>query len=222
MTETDFSIRTFRGGYDDNFTYLVSCMQTGTQFIIDAAIPLHKIKPYIHTKIHAVLITHTHGDHTSHLDEILNEFPDAKYIGYENLVNQNSKFEFSPVNDKDRILLGKLSIDVIYTPGHFPDSVCYLMENIIFTGDTLFVGRTGRTISAKSSTNDLYHSVYDKILSLPSNTLIYPGHDYGEKPNISLADNIKISPLLQAKSEKDFIDRMAYYEANRKQKKRRN
>ena len=109
-----------------------------------------------------------------------------------------------------------------YTPGHFPDSVCYLMENIIFTGDTLFVGRTGRTISAKSSTNDLYHSVYDKILSLPSNTLIYPGHDYGEKPNISLADNIKISPLLQAKSEKDFIDRMAYYEANRKQKKRRN
>ena len=84
MTETDFSIRTFRGGYDDNFTYLVSCMQTGTQFIIDAAIPLHKIKPYIHTKIHAVLITHTHGDHTAHLDEILNEFPDAKYIGYEN------------------------------------------------------------------------------------------------------------------------------------------
>ena len=81
MTETDFSIRTFRGGYDDNFTYLVSCMQTGTQFIIDAAIPLHKIKPYIHTKIHAVLITHTHGDHTAHLDEILNEFPDAKYIG---------------------------------------------------------------------------------------------------------------------------------------------
>jgi Zn-dependent hydrolases, including glyoxylases len=154
--------------------------------------------------------------------KFFNEFLDAKYIGYENLVNQNSKFEFSPVNDKDRILLGKLNIDVIYTPGHFPDSVCYLMENIIFTGDTLFVGRTGRTISAKSSTNDLYHSVYDKILSLPSNTLIYPGHDYGEKPNISLADNIKISPLLQAKSEKDFIDRMAYYEANRKQKKRRN
>ena len=100
--------------------------------------------------------------------------------------------------------------------------MCIRDRNIIFTGDTLFVGRTGRTISAKSSTNDLYHSVYDKILSLPSNTLIYPGHDYGEKPNISLADNIKISPLLQAKSEKDFIDRMAYYEANRKQKKRRN
>ena len=55
-----------------------------------------------------------------------------------------------------------------------------------------------------------------------SNTLIYPGHDYGEKPTISLEENIKISPLLQAKSEKDFIERMANYEANRKQNKRRN
>ena len=61
----------------------------------------------------------------------------------------------------------------------------------------------------------MYHSVYDKILSLHGNTLIYPGHDYGEKPTISIKENIKISPLLQAKSEKDFIERMAAYEANR-------
>ena len=96
------------------------------------------------------------------------------------------------------------------------------MGNIVFTGDTLFVGRTGRTISDNASTKELYYSIYDKILSLPSNTLIYPGHDYGEKPTISLEENIKISPLLQAKSEKDFIERMANYEANRKQNKRRN
>jgi len=89
------------------------------------------------------------------------------------------------------------------------------MENIIFTGDTLFVGRTGRTIGPNASAKDLYHSVYDKILSLHGNTLIYPGHDYGEKPTISIKENIKISPLLQAKSEKDFIERMAAYEANR-------
>ena len=106
-------------------------------------------------------------------------------------------------------------MDIMHTPGHFPDSICYKMENIIFTGDTLFVGRTGRTIGPNASTKDLYHSVYDKILSLHGNTLIYPGHDYGEKPTISIKENIKISPLLQAKSEKDFIERMAAYEANR-------
>ena len=59
-------------------------------------------------------------------------------------------------------------------------------------------------------------------MQVPRNSLIYPGHDYGEKPTISLDENIKISPLLQAKSEKDFIERMANYEANRKQNKRRN
>jgi len=215
MIETDFSIRTFRGGYDNNFSYLVSCMQTGIQFLIDAAISLDEIKPYINQHLDALLITHTHGDHIAYLDEILNEYPNAKYIGYKDLVHKSTKYEFSPVNDQDRILLGKINIDIIYTPGHFPDSLCYLMENIIFTGDTLFVGRTGRTISTNASTKDLYFSVYDKILSLPGNTLIYPGHDYGENPTISLKDNIKLSPLLQAKSEKDFIERMADYEANR-------
>ena len=215
MIETDFSIRTFRGGYDNNFSYLVSCMQTGIQFLIDAAISLDKIKPYINQPLSALLITHSHGDHIAHLNDILHEYPNAKFIGYKNLIHKSNKYEFSPVNDQDRILLGKINIKTIHTPGHFPDSLCYLMENIIFTGDTLFVGRTGRTISANASTKDLYYSIYDKILSLPGNTLIYPGHDYGEKPTISLKENIKISPLLQAKSEKDFIERMANYEANR-------
>ena len=215
MTETDFSIRTFRGGYDNNFSYLVSCMQSGIQFLIDASISLDEIKPYINQHLDALLITHTHGDHIAYLDEILNEYPNAKYIGYKNLIHKSNKYEFSPVNDQDRILLGKINIKIIHTPGHFPDSLCYVMENIIFTGDTLFVGRTVRTISTNASTKDLYFSVYDKILSLPGNTLIYPGHDYGEKPTISLKDNIKLSPLLQAKSEKDFIERMADYEAIR-------
>ena len=215
MIETDFSIRTFRGGYDNNFSYLISCMKTGIQFLIDAAISLDKIKPYINQPLSALLITHTHGDHIAHLNDILDEYPNAKYIGYKNLIHKSNKYEFSPVNDQDRILLGKINIKIIYTPGHFPDSLCYVMENIIFTGDTLFVGRTGRTISTNASTKELYYSIYDKILSLPGNTLIYPGHDYGEKPTISLKENIKISPLLQAKSEKDFIERMANYEANR-------
>ena len=215
MIETDFSIRTFRGGYDNNFSYLISCMQTGMQFLVDAAISIEKIKPYINKQLGALLITHSHGDHTAYLDEILTEYPNAKYIGYKDLIHKNKKFKFYPVNDNDRIILGKINMDIMHTPGHFPDSICYKMENIIFTGDTLFVGRTGRTISPSANTKDLYYSVYDKILSLHGNTLIYPGHDYGEKPTISIKENIKISPLLQAKSEKDFIERMAAYEANR-------
>ena len=89
------------------------------------------------------------------------------------------------------------------------------MDDILFTGDTLFVGRTGRTISKGSDTRTLYRSVYDTIMELPDQTIIYPGHDYGKQPTISIDENVRISPLLQAKDEEDFITRMANYEANR-------
>ena len=103
-----------------------------------------------------------------------------------------------------------------YTPGHYPDSICYLLDDVLFTGDTLFVGRTGRTIDSKSDIKKLYQSVYNKILNLPSKTIIYPGHDYGPRASISLKENILISPLLQAEDEKDFIKKMKEYELKRK------
>ena len=86
---------------------------------------------------------------------------------------------------------------------------------MLFTGDTIFVGRTGRLISAKSDIEHLYHSVYQKILTMPKNTRIYPGHDYGDKGTITLEENVKISPLLQAKNFNDFKKRMEQYEKNR-------
>ena len=111
--------------------------------------------------------------------------------------------------------LGKLDIKTIHTPGHYFDSVCFLVENIIFTGDTLFIGRTGRTLSKGSNVSDLYKSVYKKLLKLPGNTIIYPGHNYGSKPTMSIKENIKISNLLQASGEEDFIARMENYEKTR-------
>jgi glyoxylase-like metal-dependent hydrolase (beta-lactamase superfamily II) len=70
MPETDYSVRTFKGGYDDNLTYLVTCMRTGNQFLVDAAVPLKQIDSYISKKgLIALFITHTHGDHTAYMDE---------------------------------------------------------------------------------------------------------------------------------------------------------
>jgi len=112
--------------------------------------------------------------------------------------------------------VGQLEFNALYTPGHYYDSICYQLDSALFTGDTLFVGRTGRVISAKSSIADLYDSVYNKLLTLRSLTRIYPGHDYGEKPTITLEENVKISPLLQAKNLEDFKCRMDDYENNRK------
>ena len=212
---TDFSIRTFKGGFDKNLSYVLTCMRNNHEIIIDPAIKPDIIIPFLKTSPVAILVTHTHMDHISFLDEYLSIYPKIKVVGHPKSKITSLKNNFIAARDDSIIKIGNLNIKIIHTPGHYFDSICYYLQNIIFTGDTLFVGRTGRTIDKKSDIEKLYNSVYNKILPLPSDTIIYPGHDYGEKKSISIEDNIQISKLLRAKNKKDFYDRMNDYEKNR-------
>lgn len=213
--ETDFSIRTFKGGYDNNLTYLVGCMRTGAQCIVDAAVPYKNLKIFIRGNPLAVFITHSHHDHSAYLNEYLRAHPDLMVILHPKAVQSVRGKFVQGINDNHTITVGRLNIDAIHTPGHNPDSVCYHTENVLFTGDTLFIGRTGRTVSAGADTREMYRSVYTKILSLPKDTVIYPGHDYGQVPTATLKENIRISPLLRARDEDDFVQRMEDFEASR-------
>ena len=216
MAETDFSIRSFKGGYDDNLTYLVSCMRTGNQFLVDASIQLNQIDSFINKRgLIALFITHTHGDHIAYLDEYLDAFPNLVVMVYKESEHKINCDYIKPVKQNDIVTVGQLTVEILYTPGHYNDSICYYLDGVLFTGDTLFVGRTGRTISKGSDIKKLYKSVYDTILDLPESTMIYPGHDYGPKMSITIKENISISPLLRAEDEEDFIKRMAQYEATR-------
>ena len=216
MAETDFSIRSFKGGYDDNLTYLASCMRTGNQFLVDASVPLAQIDGFINKRgLIALFITHTHSDHIAFLEEYLEAFPNLVVMIYKESESKIKCDYIKPVKEGDIVTVGQLSVEVYYTPGHYNDSVCYYLDGVLFTGDTLFIGRTGRTISEGSDIKKLYKSVYNTILELPHTTIIYPGHDYGPKMSMTIKENISISPLLQAVDEDEFIERMAEYEANR-------
>ena len=215
IPSTNFSINSFCGGYDNNFTYLVTCNHTGMQVLIDASCELKKIVPYIRSHVSAVLITHSHSDHIQYLDQYIKAYPNMVVFGHENSQSFSPK-KIKPLKNNLKLKIGALVFKSIYTPGHYYDSICYQLNPILFTGDTMFVGRTGRVISNKSNIKDLYNSIYDKILKMPLNTRIFPGHNYGKHSTITLKDNIRISPLLQATSLTDFEKKMEDFEFSRK------
>ena len=173
---TDYSIRSFIGGYDNNLTYLINCSRTGAQVLIDAAVELSQLSPYINHEPLAVMITHGHQDHIAFLDQYISHYPNMVIIGHsESSINHYQRYK--NIRDGEVIKVGELTFLVIYTPGHYYDSICYMIDPVLFTGDTMFVGRTGRVKSDKSDIKDLYDSIYNKILTLPHNIRIYPGHD---------------------------------------------
>jgi len=212
-------IKTFQGGFDKNLSYLIWCESNLTAAIIDASVNISEIIENIEInglRLEKILITHTHADHIQFLSDILFQFPQAQPCGYE-----YPEFDFGDDYRKLRhheiITIGSEMLTVIHTPGHYPDSLCYWnkSQNYLFTGDTMFVGRTGRTISDKSNISHLHESIYNEILTLPKQTIIYPGHNYGYTPNITLNENIALSPFFQCSNKEEFIKVMKEFEDGR-------
>ena len=212
---TDFTIRSFIGGYDKNFTYIITFSRLRSQVIVDASIKWEIIKPFIIGESTTLIITHSHNDHIAYLNDYIDGIPNLTIIGHPSSLEYFSDYNFKILEHKQNLKIGDATIKAIHSPGHYFDSICYQLDNVLFTGDTLFVGRTGRVKSSKSNISDLYRSIYNEILTLPHNTRIYPGHNYGHKKSITISENIKLSPLLQAKDLKDFKNRMDDYEKNR-------
>tara|TARA_Y100001960_G_scaffold99497_1_gene106921 strand:- start:154 stop:810 length:657 start_codon:yes stop_codon:yes gene_type:complete len=212
-------IKSFQGGYDKNLSYLVWCNNTKISAIIDPAVNPTNIIETIEAydlKLQKIFITHTHYDHYKYLNDYLFYFPNIEICCHQDSVDLFKNHNIRKLVNNEVISLGEILLISIYTPGHYYDSICYWDKKAktLFTGDTMFVGRTGRTISKKSNINDLYYSIYSIILKLPHDTLIYPGHNYGYKKIISLKKNILMSKFFQCKSINDFKKVMQNFESN--------
>ena len=105
----------------------------------------------------------------------------------------------------DVIKIGEMNLKVLHTPGHIFDSICVFVENKLFTSDTLFVGCIGRSDLDGANVDDYYDSLYNKILKLPEDTEIFPGHDYGVKNNSTLAWEKKHNSALMCKNKEEFV-----------------
>ena len=212
-------IKTFLGGYDKNLSYLVWCETTGLAGIVDAAVDITEILEFINSKnliLEKLFITHSHFDHIRYLEDLTHQFPQLQLCGY-NFPEEEFGDYFRGLTHHEIIPLGTEMLTILHTPGHYPDSICFWnkKDNCVFTGDTMFVGRTGRTIGAKSNISHLYTSIYDELLILPPQTIIYSGHHYGFKKIITLKENVRLSSFFQCNSESEFIQVMKQYEKNR-------
>ena len=203
------------------FCYVVACEDTREAAAIDPAGGKDDIEAIIalleEKGLHLAYIINTHGhaDHT-YGNQLLASRTGAKTVMHEIdddfFTTEQAKgwaeaFGLAAANpvdvritDGDSLALGKLSLKFIHTPGHTPGAVCILVGNNLFTGDTLFVGAVGRTDLPGGSMETLLKSIEQKLLTLPGETVLWPGHDYGDQPTSTLAREMETTPYIT-----DFI-----------------
>lgn len=186
-------------------TYIVACPQNRDAVIIDPAGDEDKLLALIETerlRIKYILNTHGHADHVlgNSKMKIFLKVPVCMHEADDRFFNDPAVREKSSqelglppsdpadikLKDGDILEVGSLNIEVIHTPGHTPGSVCFLVGKNLFTGDTLFVGAAGRTDLIGGSLNTLIKSIKEKLIVLSKQTLVWPGHDYGESPTSTI------------------------------------
>ncbi len=189
-------VEQIRTGGDRNFSYLVAdetlrvCAVVDPSFSPDLVVEKAATLGFI---VEYVLVTHDHFDHTNG-NARLKELTGARVVMHR--VSEGTCDV--RVDNGDVLPLGTLSITVIHTPGHVSGHVCYLVEDAVFTGDTLFVGKVGGSDFGEGARQE-WESLHTRLLSLPDSTRVFPGHDYGVRPFSTIGDERRNNPfLLQA------------------------
>jgi sulfur dioxygenase len=186
------------------YTYLVASRHGGEALIIDPV--LEKVERYLQLlrelDLHLVkaLDTHLHADHITGSAALRDRTHCVTVMGEQTKADIVSM----RVADGDRIDIEGLSLEALYTPGHTDDSYCFLMDDRVFTGDTLLIRGTGRTDFQNGDARAQYESIFNRLLKLPDETLVYPAHDYKGDMVSTIGEERRFNPRLQVASADDY------------------
>ena len=190
------------------YTYLISSGKGREALIIDPVI--ENVSEYISSlkelnlKLVKVIDTHIHADHVTGASKLKDITKCSTIMG----AHTPAETVEIKVKDEEYIDLDNLKIRAMYTPGHTSDSYSFLMNNYLFSGDTLLINGTGRTDFQNGNAKDAYNSIFNKLLKLPEETHLYPAHDYkGEKVS-TIGKEKKQNPRLQVESVNEYIEIM--------------
>ena len=190
------------------YSYLIGSRRGGEALLIDSV--LEKVDRYLQLfkdldlRLVKAVDTHVHADHVTGLGALRDRTRCITVMSEHSGVDVVSM----RVADGDTIDIEGISLKVMYTPGHTDDSCSFLLNDRVFTGDTLLIRGTGRTDFQNGSASDQYHSLFDKLLKLPEETLVYPAHDYKGDTVSSIGEEKACNPRLQVNSEAEYVDLM--------------
>ena len=190
------------------YTYLISSGQGREALIIDPVI--ENVAVYINVlkeldlKLVKVIDTHIHADHVTGASK-LKDITKCSTIMGDHTPAESVEIK---VKDDEYINLDNIKIRAMYTPGHTSDSYSFLMNNYLFSGDTLLINGTGRTDFQNGNAKDSYNSIFNKLLKLPEETLLYPAHDYKNEKVSTIGKEKKQNPRLQVNSVDEYVDIM--------------
>ena len=190
------------------YTYIIASDKGREALIIDPVI--ENTEEYLNLlnelnlKLVKVIDTHIHADHVTGLNEL------SKRTNCTKIMGEKSKSEVVDIKVKedDKVKIENIELKTIYTPGHTDCSYSFLMNDRVFTGDTLLINGTGRTDFQNGNAEDQYDSLFNKLLKLPEKTLVYPAHDYNGKKFSTIESEKKNNPRLQVNSISQYVDIM--------------
>ena len=191
------------------YTYLIASAKGREAVIIDPVIDnvenYIKLLHELDLKLVKVIDTHIHADHVTGASKL------KQATNCSTLMGEHTPADAVEIKIKDEeiIKIDQIEIKAIYTPGHTSDSYSFLMDKYLFSGDTLLINGTGRTDFQNGSSKDAYNSLFNKLLKLPDDTLLYPGHDYNGKLSSTIGKEKEHNPRLQVENVDQYIEIMS-------------
>ena len=202
----------FRQVFDNKsstYTYLIASAKGREAVIIDPVI--ENVESYIKLlqeldlKLVKVIDTHIHADHITGASKL------KQSTNCSTLMGEHTPADAVEIKVKDDeiIKIDQIEIKAMYTPGHTSDSYSFLMNKYLFSGDTLLINGTGRTDFQNGSSKDAYNSIFNRLLKLPEDTILYPGHDYNGKESSTIGNEKKFNPRLQVNNVDEYVEIMS-------------
>ena len=190
------------------YTYLLASRHGGEALLIDPVFEQTerylKLLEELDLRLVKVVDTHIHADHISAMGRLRDATRCTTVMGEQSPADVVSL----RVRDNDALTIEGLSLTALHTPGHTSESYSFLMEDRVFTGDTLLIRGTGRTDFQNGDPYDQYHSLFDRLLKLPDRTLVYPAHDYKGDTVSTIEEERAFNPRLQVRSAEEYAEIM--------------